>query len=391
MRRLVIGLALMVTACGQTQAQPATSPAATANAPLLFAVLQAKGTATQNQLDTVAIVGLDGQTVAAATFTPMPVPAVGSCIGAIDPPSAHVAAGKVFYADASGVVHSLGADGGVTTVATFPMTSAQQMLSFAVSPDGGRIIGTVLTIPKNAVTCDRSVSTATYSYDAYSATSGASSRLIYHQTWTGSQSVMALTGWDAVGPIGTYPTVWATQGGGPGSTLGVAVRIDAATMRPLSPFAGQGPCLVWQSVQSGAFVCTPDPVMTGGGTAQQGVDSRVSVRRADGSEMWAFKVTSTNPAFGPFLAPDERHVAICCADVAGPGFAQVVAGQDGSTATTAGGFTTVGWLDSETMVGYSHPDPVQQPPFSLGYIRSADLGRFTSMGIYGNFIGTVRG
>ena len=395
MRRLMIGLALMVTACGQTQAQPASSPAtpatATAGAPLLFAVLQAKDTASPNQLNTVVIAGLDGQTIATATFAPMPVPAIGACIGAIDPPSAHAAAGKVFYADATGAVRSLGIDGKVTTVATFPMTSKQQMLSFAVSPDGSTILGTIFTIPLNAVTCDGSASPVAYTLDAYSATSGASSRLVYHQSWTGSQNVMALTGWDAIGPIGTYPTVWATQGGGTGSRLGVIVRIDASTMKPLAPFAGQGSCQVWQSVPSGAFVCTLAPVMTGDGTAQQSVDSPVSVRRADGSEMWGFKLTSTNPAFGPILAPDERHVTICCADVAGPGFAQVVAGQDGSKATMAGGFTTTGWLDSQTMVGYSHPDPLQQPPFSLGYIRSSDLSRFTSMGLYGEFVGTVRG
>jgi hypothetical protein len=394
MRRVLIGLVVMVTACGQMQAQPAsspaTSPAATANTPMLFAVLEAKGTANLDQWNTVAIAGLDGHTMASATFTPMPVPSIGACIGAIDPPSAHLAAGKVFYADGNGVVRSLAIDGAVTTVATFPMTSPQQMLSFAVSPDGGRILGAIFTMPKNAGPCDGSASTATYSFDAYAATSGTSSRLVYHQTWTGSHGVMALTGWDAVGPIGTYPTVWASQGGGPSSTLGLFVRIDASTMKPLSPFADQGSCVVWQSVQSGAFVCTLDPVMTGGGTAQQSVDSPVSVRRADGSEIWRFTVTSTNTASGPILAPDERHVMICCADVAGPGFAQWVAGQDGSKATMSNGFTATGWLDSQTMIGYSHPDPLQQPPFSLGYVRSADLGQYTSLGLYGEFIGTVR-
>jgi hypothetical protein len=131
--------------------------------------------------------------------------------------------------------------------------------------------------------------------------------------------------------------------------------------------------------------------MTGGGITQQGFDTPVSVRRADGSEIWGFKVTSSNAASGPLLAPDERHVLICCTDVAGPGFAQVVTGQDGSTATMAGGFDATGWLDSQTVIGYSHPDPLQQPPFALGYIRSSDLGSFTSMGLYGEFVGTVRG
>src|SRR4029077_9536622 len=105
-------------------------------------------------------------------------------------------------------------------------------------------------IPLNAVTCGGSASPVAYTVDAYSATGGGSSRLVYHQSWTGSQSVMAFTGWDAIGPIGTFPTVWATQGGGPGSTLGIIVRIDAATVKPLAPFAGQGSCQVWQSVPS---------------------------------------------------------------------------------------------------------------------------------------------
>jgi len=384
----------MGTACAPSQAQPASSPAtsaaATAGAPVLFAVLQAKDTANPNQLNTVAIAGLDGQTIASATFAPMAQPTT-ACMGAILQPSAHVAGGKVFYADAKGVVRSLATNGAVTAVTTFPMTSNQQMLSFAVSPDGTRLLGTVFTVPTNAWQCDGSASNANYTFDTYSATSGNPSSLLDHQTWTKPQNALALTGWDAVGPIGTYPTVWASQGGGPGSTLGVLVRVDAATGKPLAHFADPSTCLVWDSVQSGAFVCTPEPVMTGGGTAEQSVDSPVSIRRADGSEMWGFKVTATNAAFGPILAPDERHVTICCADVAGPGFAQVVAGQDGSKATMAAGFTAAGWLDSQTMIGYSHPDPLQQPPFFLGYIRSSDLGRFNSMGLYGEFIGTVRG
>jgi hypothetical protein len=380
MRRTLLGLTvmtLMVTACGQPQAQPATSPATSpsAPAPLLFAVLQA---------NTVAIAGLDGKVVAQSAFTPMPVPSIG-CMGAIDPPSAHVAAGKVFYADGSGVVRSLAIDGTVTTVATFPLTSTLQMLSFAVSPDGGRILGTVFTIPKNAFGCAGSSSTSTFTFDAYEATSSTSSRLVYHDTWSGSRSVMALTGWDAVGPVGTYPTVWASQGGGPSSTLGVIVRIDASTVRPLAPFADPSSCLVWQSVESGAFVCTPDAVETGAG-----VDSPVSVRRADGSEIWHFTVTSMNAANSPLLAPDELHVMVCCADVSGPAFAELMVGQDGSKTTLANGFFAEGWLDAQTVIGESHPDPLQQPPFSLGYVRSADPGTFTSMGFSGQFVGTVR-
>src|SRR5450756_50050 len=266
MWRLILCPLLMVVACGPAQAQPSTSPTAATAGPSpspsaspLFAVLEAKTPGSPYTWNTVAIAGLDGYARAKTTFTPMPVPATG-CMGAILQPSAHVAAGKVFYADAKGVVRSLAINGAVTTVTTFSMTSSQQMLSFAVSPDGTRLLGTVFTVPMNAWPCDGSSSSANYTFDTFTAISGEPSRLVDHQTWTKPQNALALTGWDAVGPIGTYPTVWASQGGGPGSTLGLFVRIDASTMKPLSPFADQGSCVVWQSVQSGACVCTLDPV-----------------------------------------------------------------------------------------------------------------------------------
>src|SRR6266446_2381312 len=162
---ILASLLVLSVACGQVSGRPAAavaSPSAPPSAkpsasPMatpktsptqLFAVLEAKGTVNAWIYNTVAIAGLDGYARAKTTFTPMPVPALG-CMGAVLPPSAHVAAGKVFFADAKGVVRSLAISGAVTTVATFPMTSTQQMLSFAVSPDGGRILGTVFTAPKN--------------------------------------------------------------------------------------------------------------------------------------------------------------------------------------------------------------------------------------------------
>src|SRR5436853_7656530 len=111
----------------------------------------------------------------------MPVPALGG-IGAVIHPSAHVAAGKVFFADAKGVVRSLSIDGTIRTVATFQMTSPQQMLSFAVSPDGTRVLGTVFTIPTNAFSCDGSASTGTFAFDAYSASNRGATHFVYHQS-----------------------------------------------------------------------------------------------------------------------------------------------------------------------------------------------------------------
>src|SRR5207302_4145193 len=181
---------------GSKAQSPKPSPTASpkVSPTLLFAVMEAKGTANAWTYNTVAIAGLNGYARAKTTFTPMPVPSLG-CMGAVIPPSAHVAAGKVFFADAKGVVRSLSIDGAIRTVATFQMTSPQQMLSFAVSPDGSRVLGTVFTIPTNAFSCDGSASGGTFAFDAYSASNGGASQLVYHQSWTKSQNVLALTGW----------------------------------------------------------------------------------------------------------------------------------------------------------------------------------------------------
>jgi hypothetical protein len=352
-------------------------------------VLEAKGTANATTYNTVAIVGIDGYARAKTTFAPMPVPNLG-CIGAIIPASAHVAAGKVFFADARGVVRSLSTTGTVTTVATFPMTSSQQMLSFAVSPDGAKLVATIFTSPKNAYPCTGSPAAATFTFDAYSAANGGSSRLVYHQSLTEPGAVMALTGWDAAGPIGTYPTVWASQGGGPGSTLGVYVRVDPATVKPGAQLADPSSCQVWDSVQSGAFVCMKDPVMTDGGTAAQKVVEPVSVRSSDGAELWHSTITGQNAPFGPLLAPDGQHLMICCNDLNLADSHEMLVGRSGSQVNMIKGFIPMGWLDATTMIGEMNTNPLAQGPFALGYVQSASPTKFTSMGFTGKFVGTVR-
>lgn len=424
MRRLILLLIVMAAACGPTQAQHATSslgavatpsapasqsspsaiaspiatPGASPNpspsqlprtsATLLFGVLEAKIPGNPYTWNTVAIAGLDGYARAKTTFIPMPVPNLG-CIGAILPPSAHVNAGKVFYADAKGVVRSLAVDGTIKTVATFPMTSTQQMLSFAVSPDGSRLLGTILTAPTNAYPCSGSPSSGTFTFDAYAASSGGTSQLVYHESWTKPQNVLALTGWDAVGPIGTYPTVWASQGGGPGSTLGVFVRVDAATVKPLAPLTDPAKCQVWNSVPSGAFLCMGDSVMTGGGTPSQKVNQPVSVRNSDGTEMWHSTVTGQNSPFGPFLAPDGQHMMICCNDLNLADSHELLVGRDGVQVNLATGFGASGWLDSSTMVGWVNTNPLSQGPFPMAYVAANAPGTVVSMGFPGLFVGTV--
>jgi hypothetical protein len=348
----------------------------------MFAALEAKNTANAGGYNTVAIVGLDGKIQAETTFAPMATPYLG-CIGAILPSSAHVAAGKVFFADASGVVRSLSTSGTVSTVASFPMNSSQQMLSFAVSPDGAKLLATIFTSPQTAYPCDGSPSAGTFTFDAYSAANGGPSRLVHHQSWTKPPYVMSLTGWDAVGPIGTYPTVWASEGGGPGSTLGVYVRVDAATVKPGSQLSDPSKCRVWDSVASGSFVCMSDGVMTGGGTADQRVQQPLSVRGANGTELWHATVTGQNSPFAPYLAADGQHVLICCNDIDLANPHEIVIGRDATQLNLAKGFYARGWLDATTVIG-------DQGGSQMAYVALKSPSLIVSMGFAGSFVGTVR-
>ena len=393
MRRLIIGLVLLVAACGPGQAQATASPSAavatpSANAtaalspsptpssgPLLFAVLEAKIPASPYQWNTVVIAGLDGYARAKTTFKPMPVPTV-ECAGAILPPSAHVAGDKVYFADGAGVVRSLSANGQVARVATFPFSGRQQMLSFAVSPDGGQLLGAVFTLPAKPTGWCGTPELSGYSLDVYSAKAGGPSSLLYHESLPGTGNVMALFGWDKVGPFGTYPTIWASQGGGPGSTLGVLVRIDASTGKVLGEIGGNG-CEVSDMAFSGDYACAEVQVINSAGT----YDGKVSVRRVDGSEIWHVTLTTDDGlVYSPDLAPDEAHVSV------GINAATEVVARTGSQIKI--GFYPGGWLDSSTLIG-GLVDPLNPNP-NLAYVRLSAPGTVISLGFPGLFVGTVQ-
>lgn len=399
MRSFLIGLLLLLTACGQAQggaqssplalvtqsptATPATSPPMspmpTSPGPLLFAVLEAKTPGSPYAWNTVAIAGLDGYARAKATFIPLPSPDLG-CMGSVLPPSAHVAAGRVYFADGKGVVRSLSTTGQVTTVATFPLTTSQQMLSFAVSPDGSHLLGAVLTVPAKYFSCSSSPSAGSLSLDVYSAQDGGASTLLYHQSLSDASKVMALTGWDAVGPLGTYPTVWASQGGGPGSTLGVAARIAANTGKVLGQVADPNVCQVWDMAPSGDYVCLGAPVSNSAGT----YDTTASLHAVNGAEISHFSVaTPDGSACCPFVAPDEQHM------VASAHYVSVVSASDGTrfnlgSSVPGNQFSAAGWLDSATVIG-----AVSSSSQNLAFVRLGTPGTAISLGFPGKFLGTV--
>lgn len=377
LRSWPIGLLLVAVACGpaQPQATSGSSPSQTPSsspppAALLFAALETNAAAAQFQWNTVAIAGLDGVARAKTTFAPMPIPYTG-CAGAVLPPSAHVAAGKVYFADGQGTIRSLDPQGDVTKVATIPFTGNQQMLSFAVSPDGSQLLAAVFSLPAQASSGDACAGGAAFvpgpfTLDVYSAQAGGAGQRLYHDVLPTSSSqpvpnVMAFEGWDRVGPEATYPTQWATQGGG-AHPDGTMVWVDSSTGKISRQVGDPQSCLVWDVAPSGDYVCTTSQV---GG---------ISVRRPDGSEVWGFAAPANGPYENPRLSPLEGRVA--------------AGGSDSAVVTSAGkhvalGLYPLGWLDDSTVVGGGYTA-------DFTYVNLASPSTVSDIGFKGLFVGAIQ-
>ncbi len=366
---------LLLTACGSgtpsAVASPRTSPQPSAAGPLLFAALEAQGSSSPYEWNTVAIAGLDGYARAKATFKPMPTPYVG-CAGAVLPPSAHVAAGKVYFADGTGTIKSFSPQGQIAAVATFPFTGIQQMLSFGVSPDGSELLAAVFTLPARAASGDPCSGAApfaagNFTLDVYSAQVGAARQLLYHEILPTSSTqpvpnVMAFTGWDKIGPEVADAAQWATQGGGP-HPYGFMAWVDSTTGRISRRLSNPDSCLVWDVGAGGDYVCT---------TPQAG---DISVRRPNGSEIWGFKAPANSPYANPYLSPQGGRVA------AGGGDTAVVSS---AGARVALGLYPLGWLDDTTVIGGGYDR-------DLTYVRLDAPGTVVDIGFKGLFVGTVQG
>ncbi|MGA7910212.1 MAG: hypothetical protein WCC30_01505 [Candidatus Dormiibacterota bacterium] len=373
-----IVMLMVVAACGSAQPQPtsvaSSSPMPSTSSPprpLLFAALETNASAAQFQWNTVAIAGLDGIARAKTTFVPMPIP-YGGCEGPVLPPSAHVAAGKVYFADGMGKIRSLSPQGDVATVATIPFTGNQQMLSFAVSPDGMDLLAAVFTLPAQAQSGNPCAGGAPFepgpfTLDVYSVQAGGASRRLYHEVLPTSSTqplpnVMAFSGWDKIGPEATYPTQWATQGGGPHPD-GVTVWVDPSSGQVSRQLSDPQSCLVWDVAASGDFVCT---------TPQAG---DISVRRPDGTEVWSFKAPANSPYENPRLSPLEGRVA--------------AGGRDSAVVTSTGnhvalGLYPLGWLDDTTVIGGGYTA-------DFTYVSLSTPSAVTDIGFKGLFVGAIEG
>ena len=200
MRRLLLIAALLLASCSGTPsaatpspssatdragASPATS--ASGSGERLFAVLEPGGDFAQMRNDVAAIVRGNGTAKARAAFKRRQLPRMRAALP-VPQPEARVAGGKVFFADGNGVVRSLSVDGTVAEVTRFPLTDPQQPLSFAVSPDGSRVMGAVLQFPPFASaltpTPDPNAPTGSFTLELFSATPGSQASSVLKKSWS---------------------------------------------------------------------------------------------------------------------------------------------------------------------------------------------------------------
>ena len=283
-------------------------------------------------------------------------------MAAILAPVAHVAAGRAYFIDGDGTVRSLGRYGDVREETRFPVTDAQQEASFAVSPDGRRLTGAVVTLPAKPEPAPRVLS-GLFSMDVMIAAAPGPAVVSHHETWTDTRahgSGAHFVAWDPTGPVASYPAPLGSVGGGTQKWSGPLVHFPDGA--PGSPVSISDRCFINDMLPDGRYVCTP-------------AEGTIEVHAADGSPLWQRVHTPGEGYFSCLLSPDAQRVVT----YVGP---EVVA-LDGSAMSLASHFDHLGWLDSSTVIGHTGPAA------ELAYVRLQSPTELVDLGFKGAFVGSL--
>jgi hypothetical protein len=294
----------------------------------------------------VQIMRLDGTVVARASFQKASVPIVGA--GLLAPPDVVVAAGGVYFSDAVGVIRRLDPTGTVTTITTFPLSSPQQLMSFAVSPDGNRLGATILSLPPPINPQPTSITTpggfwapGIHAYlDLEWADAGGSERTALHEDLGTDQANFMtptlIAGWDANSPLATLGTQIATQSGVESRRFQGASLIHLGQDGSVLDALGGEGCQPVDLTSAGVLMCLAPPIPLS-----------LQVRTTAGQALWS--LGSMPCGVPPVLSPGGDLVA--CSDAV---YAQI-----GSSAVAVATYPPVrpgygqdpqGWIDNSTLV-----------------------------------------
>jgi hypothetical protein len=385
---------LVIVACGSQPVSsshpggPSAGPSASASSDasrreLLFAALEPGGDLTSMRDNVVAIVREDGTAKGRARFDARQLPKIGNALP-LPQPEAHVAAGKVFFADGSGAIRSLSTDGTVANVTTIPLTSGQQVLSFSVSPDGSQVVAAVFSFPpvRNPPPqspIENPFGPGDYTLQEWSAKSGQSPISLARRNWPQStdggrppNDVLEVVGWSRDAPLATIDTEMGTQQGSLGRVMfGHVAELDAAG-RPGPPLGGYS-CTAWSVLPDQTVLCNDD----------NGSLRNFSVRSKDGTVRYRFQATGDEQYLDLSLSPDGARVAYL-----GNGGQSAVVDGTAKMVRLAANFKPEGWLNTTTLVGV-----VQTPQGegNMALIRLDHPSRMEDLGFHGFFAGVVQG
>jgi hypothetical protein len=365
-------------------AQPSTAPSAAASSgetgrELLFAVLEPGGDLTAMRDNTVAIVRANGTARAKARFDARQLPRVGNALP-LPQPEARVAAGRVYYADAAGAVRSLAVDGATASVTTFPLTSSQQLLSFAVSPDGNQLMAALFTfppvhVPPPQTAIDPPFGPGDFMIQVLAAKAGQSPTTLVKRNSPQSagppRDNLALVGWSREAPLATIDTPLGTQSGSQGRrTFGHVAELDTAG-RPGPPL-GSYSCEAWSVLADETVLCDDD-----------GQLRNFSVRNKDGSVRFRVRATGDVEYLDLSLAPDASRIAYMSTSGQSS-----VTDATGKSVQLPASFRPEGWLNPTTLVGVLQ---TAQGEGDMALVQLDRPTRLTDLGFRGFFVGVVQG
>jgi hypothetical protein len=367
---------------------------------VLYAVLEARNNAPANaeaqQHNVVAVAGLDGYARAKSMFTPRRYPVVGNAATLLAP-EAVIASGAVYFIDGAGTVRRLGPTGDLAVVATFPLTQKQQEVSFAVSPDGQKIIAASLTLPNiqwppppspSASPAPSPTPPGSYVLQVLEADAGGPTTML--SRWDsvnspdmpggGGFQMLRLVGWDREGPVALVGAYLGTQQGlFDRQTLfgGHFAHLDLKTGLARQQILGACPggsangtwTQPWSISPDGLVVCAV-------------MNAKVSVRKPDGTKVLETSYPAPHGLGGAFaLSPNGRQLAMD---------GQVV-DVDGTIVGLPSSFVPQGWLDNVTVVGGIAMGPLSRchGSFELGFVRLSTPTQVQDLGFCADFVGVV--
>jgi hypothetical protein len=357
--RVVAAAALLaivaLTACGsvphRTAGSGTSSPTPVANPSpvrrLLALLLPEAG---GGSAATVEWTNGTGNVQAKATFT-TPVLSPWTNATPLLQPSAKAAVGLIFYVDAQGIIRTLGPHGSVKTATTLVLRPGQNIVSFAVSPDGRRIAASILNYPPPHNPPPSSASgpflqPGDWWYDYETATVGQAAQRVVsrdlgtYPTAIEPTGVTTVVGWDAGGPVAVTDTQLSMQYPPfstltPGSAL-VQLGPDGSHLDQV----GDAGCIPLDTTGNGDGVC----YTTSSPKNSSGCVLRYLVNSSAGAALWS--ASWNGCVYNPRLSPLSDRF---CTD------SGTVYNKSGTTTSlpetnATRPETCLGWVDDSTVV-----------------------------------------